>query len=168
LERVQLLFVRHQGALRAFIRGLQPSLADADDVLQETFLTISRKAETFTEGSNFLAWACRIARFKILEHHRNRARTTALSEAALEALAEASPFLEAEEAARREAALAQCLRQLSERMRALLLHRYHGRESGEVIAQRLAMTPLAVRVALSKARTALRDCLTLHLNSPAA
>ena len=46
-EEVQLLFVRHENSIRAFVRALQPSLADADDVLQETFLTVSRKASTF-------------------------------------------------------------------------------------------------------------------------
>ncbi len=46
-EEVQLLFVRHENSIRTFVRALQPSLADADDVLQETFLTVSRKASTF-------------------------------------------------------------------------------------------------------------------------
>jgi DNA-directed RNA polymerase specialized sigma24 family protein len=39
-EQVQMLFVRHEGAIRAFVRALQRSLADADDVLQETFSTV--------------------------------------------------------------------------------------------------------------------------------
>ena len=33
-EEVQLLFVRHENSIRAFIRALQPSLSDADDILQ--------------------------------------------------------------------------------------------------------------------------------------
>jgi DNA-directed RNA polymerase specialized sigma24 family protein len=52
-EQVQLLFVRNENAIRAFIRALQPSLSDADDVLQETFLTVSRKASSFEIGTNF-------------------------------------------------------------------------------------------------------------------
>ena len=55
-EEVQLLFVRHENSIRAFIRALQPSLSDADDVLQETFLTVSRKASSFEIGTNFTAW----------------------------------------------------------------------------------------------------------------
>ena len=65
-----MLFVRHEGTIRAFVRALQPSLSEADDILQETFLTVSRKAESFEPGTNFVAWACGIARLKILEHHR--------------------------------------------------------------------------------------------------
>ena len=69
-EAVQLLFVRHENSVRAFVRALQPSLPDADDVMQETFLTISRKAPTFEPGTNFVAWACAIARLKVLENFR--------------------------------------------------------------------------------------------------
>ncbi|MBH95646.1 MAG: hypothetical protein CMD87_00090 [Gammaproteobacteria bacterium] len=52
-EEVQLLFVRNENAIRAFIRALQPSLSDADDVLKETFLTVTRKASSFEIGTNF-------------------------------------------------------------------------------------------------------------------
>ena len=43
-------------------------------VLQEVFLVITRKANDFEEGTNFFAWACTIARFKLLELLRRRAR----------------------------------------------------------------------------------------------
>jgi DNA-directed RNA polymerase specialized sigma24 family protein len=46
-EEVQLLFVRNENAIRAFVRALQPSLSDADDVLQETFLTCFAKGIQF-------------------------------------------------------------------------------------------------------------------------
>ena len=75
-ERVHLLFVRHEGAIRTFVRALQPSLADADDVLQETFLTVSRKASSFEPGTNFVAWACGVARLKVLESFRRQKRAT--------------------------------------------------------------------------------------------
>jgi len=60
-EQVQMLFVRHEGAIRAFVRALQPSLPDADDELQETFLIVSRKASSFEPGTHFVAWACGMA-----------------------------------------------------------------------------------------------------------
>jgi RNA polymerase sigma-70 factor (ECF subfamily) len=90
-EAVQLLFVRHENSIRAFVRSLQPSLSDADDVMQETFLTVSRKASTFEPGTNFVAWACGIARLKVLENFRQRKRANVLSEAAIIALAEDAP-----------------------------------------------------------------------------
>ena len=69
-EEVQLLFVRNENAIRAFIRVLQPSLSEVDDVLQETFLTVSRKASSFEIGTYFTAWACWIACLKVLHLKR--------------------------------------------------------------------------------------------------
>jgi RNA polymerase sigma-70 factor (ECF subfamily) len=160
-EQVQRLFVRHQGAIRAFVRSLQPSLSDSDDILQETFLTLTRKATSFEPGSNFVAWACSIARFKILEDFRKKRRVGVLSEAALEALAADAPEEEISEL--RETALNGCLQNLGSRASDLLWRKYVGRQTSEEMAGGLGMTPLAVRVALSKARAVLRDCVALQL-----
>lgn len=47
--RVQQLFVRHQGIVKAFILSLQPGFADAEDVLQETFLVVTRRGVAESE-----------------------------------------------------------------------------------------------------------------------
>ncbi|MEO6755420.1 MAG: sigma-70 family RNA polymerase sigma factor [Chthoniobacteraceae bacterium] len=157
-----MLFVRHEGTIRAFVRALQPSLTDADDVLQETFLTVSRKAASFEPGTNFIGWACSIARLKLLEHHRQQRRATVLSEAAIIALAEDAPSENM--AQMREAALGRCLEKIAPKARDLLWRRYSRRQSSEEMAQSSGMTSTAVRVALSKARTFLRDCLSVELH----
>ena len=162
-EQVQMLFVRHEGAIRAFVRALQPSLADADDVLQETFLTVSRKASAFEPGTNFVAWACGIARLKLLENFRQRKRANVLSEAALIALAEEAPPAEA--TGLREEALSRCIEKLAPKSRDLLWRRYSGRQDSDAIAVGLGMTSTAVRVALSKARAFLRDCVSAELKN---
>lgn len=162
-EQVQLLFVRHEGVIRAFVRALQPSLADADDVMQETFLTASRKASTFEPGTNFVAWACGIARLKVLENLRQRKRATVLSEAAIIALAEDAPAPEV--TALREAALASCLEKTTPKVRDLLWRRYLSRQSSDEMAGALSMTSTAVRLALFKARSFLRDCVTSELKN---
>ena len=114
-EEVQLLFVRHENSIRAFVRALQPSLSDADDVMQETFLTVSRKASTFEPGTNFVAWAFGIARLKVLENFRLKKRTNVLTEAALIALAEDAPTPEA--LREKEDALEACLERLTPKKR---------------------------------------------------
>ena len=156
-EEVQLLFVRHENSIRAFVRALQPSLADADDVLQETFLTVSRKASTFELGTNFVAWACSIARLKVLENFRQKKRSNLLSEAAISALAADAPA--AETLTEREDALEKCLGKLAPKARDLLWRRYSRRQSSDEMAEAVGMTSIAVRVALSKARATLRDCI---------
>ncbi len=160
-EEVQLLFVRHENSVRAFVRALQPSLPDADDVMQETFLTVSRKASTFEPGTNFVAWACGIARLKVLESFRQRKRADVLSEAAISALAEDAPSSQA--LSESEDALEVCLERLTPKIRDLLWRRYSRRQSSDEMAEAAGMTSTAVRVALSKARVALRDCVKFQL-----
>lgn len=160
-EAVQLLFVRHENSIRAFVKSLQPSLSDADDVMQETFLTISRKSSTFEPDSNFLAWACGIARLKVLENFRQRKRANVLSEAAIIALTEDAP--PPESLREKEDALQGCLESLTPKVRDLLWRRYSRRQSSTEMAAAAGMTSTAVRVALTKARKALRDCINTHL-----
>lgn len=160
-EQVQMLFVRHEGAIRAFVRALQPSLADADDVLQETFLTVSRKAGAFESGTNFVGWACGIARLKVLENLRQRRRMNVLTEEAINALADAAPADEL--IASREDALSRCVEKLAPRSRELLWRRYTGRQDSDEMAAGIGMTSTAVRVALSKARAFLRECVAVEL-----
>lgn len=160
-EEVQLLFVRHENPIRAFVRALQPSLSDADDVLQETFLTVSRKASSFESGTNFVAWACGIARLKVLETFRQKKRTNVLSESAIIALAEDAPSPQS--LSEMEDALEGCLDRLTPKVRDLLWRRYSRRQSSTEMAEAAGITPNAVRVALSKARGALRDCINSQL-----
>ena len=160
-EEVQLLFVRHENSIRSFIRALQPSLSDADDVLQETFLTVTRKASSFEIGTNFTAWACGIARLKVLENFRQNKRANLLSEKAIIALTEDAPSPESFK--QREQALEKCIAKLHAKPRDLLWRRYSRRQSSDEMAEALDMTSNAVRVALSKARVVLRDCINLQL-----
>lgn len=160
-EEVQLLFVRNENAIRAFIRALQPSLSDADDVLQETFLTVSRKASSFEIGTNFTAWACGIARLKVLENFRQTKRANVLSEKAIIALTEDVPS--AESFKEREQALEKCIAKLPAKLRDLLWRRYSRRQRSDEMAEALGMTSNAVRVALSKVRLVLRDCINLQI-----
>ena len=162
MARVQQLFVRNQSIIKAFILSLQPGFSDADDVLQETFLLVTKRAANYRDGTNFVAWACAIARFKLLEARR-KATAPALTEEAIIALSEDAPddsfFQE------RLPALRECLRRLAPRARELVWHRYHGELASKEIADRLDWKEPAVRVALSKARTFLRDCVQSQLSA---
>lgn len=155
---LQQLFVKHQTAIKAFILSLQPGFGEADDILQETFLTITRKAADFDEGTQFTSWAFAIARFKLLEARRARPDADELSEATLDALAADAPgaaFFD-----RRLEALLACIDRLAPRAREIVRLRYHDERGPEEIARQLAWKPNAVNVALSRARIALRDCVS--------
>src|SRR5210317_1132212 len=65
---------RHQAALHAYIISLMPGMDGVDDVLQETNLVLWEKRRTFEPGTNFRAWACAVARFKVMGHRRKLAQ----------------------------------------------------------------------------------------------
>jgi len=67
-------FTTHEPAVRAFVRRLVPTRADADDVLQEVAIVLWEKFGEFRGGGDFKAWACGIARFKALAWLRDKGR----------------------------------------------------------------------------------------------
>lgn len=156
---VQTLFVQHQQAVLTYVLSLEPDLHDAQEIVQETFVTASRKAATFAVGTNFLAWACAIARFNTLHYQRTRSRRNSrLAEDVVELLAADG---EGDFAAFQSqvTALRQCLQELAPKARELVNLRYHAGKLPEQIAAEVGWTANSVRVALTRARNALRECV---------
>lgn len=155
---VQRLFVQHAAPLRGFIVALAPDLAMADDVFQDTFLTITAKAEAFDVHRDFLAWACGIARLKLMEAGRRVAKQgRPLSDEVIEALSASQPPFEPEEPRLRH--LAECLKRLSPQSRRLVDLCYRQGHKPAEIARRVEWTVEAVYVALSRSRAVLRQCV---------
>ncbi len=162
---VQQLFVRHQQAVLGYVLSIEPNLADAQDIVQEVFLTVSRKAATWTAGTDFLAWVCTVARYETLNFQRSRTRRVGrLDDDVVELLHAGGP---ADEAVlqRRLTALQRCMGRLAPRARELVGRRYHGGQMPEQIAPAVGWTPNAVRVALARARDFLRECLEQQLSA---
>ncbi len=150
-------FLAHIDVIRGFIRALVRDSHLADDVLQETFLTVARKAEGFTPGTNFPKWACAVARLKVLEvRRRESGRLTFLSEEAIEILAEAGPP-PAEDL--RLERVQECIDRLPPAMRKLVDLRYHEDRKPAEIARDVGWSVESVYVALSRARAALKECI---------
>lgn len=72
-EFIRLLTVA-QGPVYGYLLTLITDRSRARDLLQETNITIWKKADTFEEGTNFNAWACKIAYFHVLSFRRKMAR----------------------------------------------------------------------------------------------
>ena len=64
-----------------------------------------------------------------------------------------------------EAALEQCLGEVSEKNRAVLRLRYEEELPSHLVGERLGMTAEAVRILLMRLRAALRDCITNRLRN---
>ncbi|QDT64504.1 sigma-70 family RNA polymerase sigma factor [Calycomorphotria hydatis] len=158
--RVQQLFVHHQSQLKAFAFALCSDFVQADDLMQEAFLTVSNKAHEFDLESNFLAWSRAIVRFKLLEARR---ASGAKSVEYIEALAATCPENWADED--RLQALTKCLGALAPKAREIVTLRYKQEYSPVQIAELLSRTVNSINVALSKARTTLRLCMDQQLKT---
>ena len=162
-QQVLQLFVRHQARIKGFIVSLMGGFAAAGDVLQETFLVVQQKADSFELGSNFLAWSFQIARFQVMKAQARHNRTAErFSSETLEALAASAPLEPFDEA--KLAVLPGCLEKLAPQARRIVDLFYQNEHKPREIAAMLNWTPAAVSVALSRARTFLRSCIERQLS----
>jgi len=162
--QVQQLFVRHQQAVLGYLLSIEPNLADAQDILQEVFLTVSRKARTWTAETDFLAWVSTVARYEALHFQRTRARRAGRLDEDVIELLHATEVMDGSEWQDRVEALRRCLNRLAPRARDLIWRRYHGAQMPQEIAAGVGWTVNAVRVALTRARRMLRECMERQLN----
>ncbi len=157
-----------QDRLFAYILTLVPYRDAARDILQETNLVLWRRRKDFVPGTNFPAWASKVAFFQVLAYRRDRARDrhTFFSEELMVQLAgEAREDLPSFDA--RRGALRECLAKLPEKQRWLIDQRYHSEKSIKVIAEMMGRSIGAVTTAVYRVRNALRTCVVRTLASEA-
>lgn len=162
-QQVLQLFVRHQGRIKGFIVSLMADFVATEDVLQETFLVVQRKAGEFEAGSNFIAWAFQIARFQVMKALAQQRRAAdRFSDEVLEALVASAPVVESMNDSQL-AALPGCMKKLAPQARRVVDLFYEHEHKPQEIARILSWTPAAVSVALSRARGFLRRCIEEQL-----
>src|SRR5436190_1887663 len=74
-KRLMALMTRHQRQIFSYIYVLVPNRSDAEDLLQETSLVICEKFHEFKEGTDFVAWACQIAYWRVRYSRQKFARS---------------------------------------------------------------------------------------------
>src|SRR4051812_36861079 len=74
-KRLMALMTRHQRQIFSYIYALVPNRYDAEDLLQETSVVICEKFNEFEEGTDFVAWACQIAYWRIRYSRQKYARS---------------------------------------------------------------------------------------------
>ena len=162
-ERFTELWTEVQPVVSHFIHAIVRDSAAAKDVLQSTALTLLRKFSDYDPKRRFLPWAMTIAKFEVLAHRRDHARSlvrfdSELIEQLTESWAEFAPAI-SEEAA----ALQVCVGKLPERARNVVRLRYVEDLNSVQIAARLDREPGNVRVMLQRIREQLRDCVRRQL-----
>ena len=159
-EQFVKLFTTHEAGLRAFVRSLLYSWDDVDEVMQNTGVVLWRKFSDFDPDTNFMSWACVVARFEVLAWRRDKARDRhVFDEDLVELLAEeASEHHEVLNAERR--ALDVCLRKLPENLRKVVVAAYEPGVKLNEVASQLGKSATAFYKMLNRTRASLLDCIT--------
>jgi RNA polymerase sigma-70 factor (ECF subfamily) len=157
-------FLEHRDVVLGFVFALTRDYDVAEEVFQEVALAILQEAGKGTAVESFLAWAQGIARRRVADYYRkaNRRQTVEqvagpLADVVSQAFAENAPLLEGHQ--ERMASLLECLQRLAGRSRVIVESFYQRRQSLREIAGLLGWKEDSVKVALSRARKALADCI---------
>jgi len=161
LGAFETLYRQHSGRLFSLAVRMLGNPADAEDLLQEIFLSAHRKLESFRGESALGTWLYRLATNQILDHVRSRAARTGqmtdgLDDATL--LADASGHRLADRAIAR-VDLERAIAELPEGCRAaFVLHDVEGLEHKEV-SEVLGIAEGTSKSQVHKARLRLRGLL---------
>jgi RNA polymerase sigma-70 factor (ECF subfamily) len=175
-EQFAAAFVRCQDRVYGHIVTMLPNRHDAEDVFQQTSLILWRKWDQFNPAghgarastpeaasafsdSDFIAWACGIARNEVRNFLRLRRRErVTLSDQMMSELAdmrlEVQPALQ-----QRRGLLAECVEKLDFLAREMLHRCYAGREPLKIIAQQFRTTPNSLHLRLRRIRRELLECV---------
>ena len=158
------LVERHQGRVYRFCMKLCRDHADAEDVLQETFLALARTISDFRGDASLSTWLYAVARSFCIKKHRRLRPTTSLADAGGTdetdgpALSTDAPtpdaILEGREV---ELAVERALRSLEPEAREVLLLRDMEGCSAAEVADVLGISVAAVKSRLHRARLQLRE-----------
>lgn len=153
------LYSHNYPRLQFYLMTLLPFPDDAADVLQETSLVLWKKFDTYTTGTNFFAWACKIARLQALKYQERRGKAAlTFSEQLLDTLA-----VEAAEDRFAPASsldhLRHCLGRLSQRDQQLIQKRYEPGMSVATLAENIGRTTNSLSKSLGRIRRLLLECI---------
>lgn len=164
------LAVLHRPMLLCYARALLGGDEhQAEDVVQESFLTAHRRQEDFREGADYGRWLRGIARHKVLERRRAVAsRPVVVDSRVIEGMDEVfalfDPGTTGEEPWKERLVrrLMQCIGKLTPSLRDAVERVYREGLSQREAAAVLASSPAAVAQRLSRARELIRACVQLQ------
>lgn len=162
-KRLMALMTRHQRQIFAYIYTLVPDRHDAEDLLQETSLVVCEKFDEFVPGTDFVAWSCHIAWWRVRYSRQKFARSKVVFDDEVLAVVARTAGEMAPELDERHEALAGCLKKLSPRDRELVLTRYEPGGGVAEAAKRSGRSMDAAYKALNRLRKLLHDCVTNEL-----
>lgn len=154
------LLSEHERGLYLYVMAMTSHAADADDILQEAKVVMWRHFGDFKLGTNFGAWARKVAFYQVLAYRKRKQRdrlcfSDKFVELVAEKLEDEEGYLE-----RRYQMLASCVSKLNPEHQRIVNLRYEGGESIDVIAELVGRSSGAVYRVLSRIRKSLHECVS--------
>lgn len=156
------LWSAHSRQVYSYIYSLIPDCNDADDIFQETTITLLEKFAEFDPASSFSAWACRVAYYKSLSFLKSRPKFEFLDDKLLDAL---EPLMRqsAFESDGRFDALGHCMSLLPPDDRKMVQLRYIQELSVKEVAERMGRDRSGIYKSLSRIHDVLLNCIRQKL-----
>jgi RNA polymerase sigma-70 factor (ECF subfamily) len=154
----------HTSQVLAYIHSLVLNWSDADDLFQETCLILWQKFDDFTPGTNFLAWALRVADNKVMKFQAKESRRTTFVAGLRDALQADFAGRSSNEAEASLASLSRCMDKLPPSDQRIVKLCYIEHIPVRQLAAALDRPLKSVQNSLYRIRGWLLDCIRRELN----
>lgn len=149
---------RNETKIMGFLWSISPSSDVAEDLFQQTVLTMWQKCDQFEPGGSFSSWACGIAKRKALEFSRAQ-RKLLFDNDLVSQLADEQASEDLEVRFMRRQALTGCLSKLMENDRELVEACYRGDRTIKQVAEQIGRSKSSVYNSLARIRQSLQRCV---------
>lgn len=157
------LYLANERRLYGYVRAMIPNWTDVDDIIQETASVLWSKFDQFERGTNFSAWALKIAHNQTLHYYKVRKKNRLyFSEDTLEALAESSLSTHPNND-ERLSSLKKCLQKLQSNEQMLIELRYQPGGSTKGVSQQMGKELHVLYRLFNKIHTKLLLCIRRSL-----
>jgi RNA polymerase sigma-70 factor (ECF subfamily) len=162
-ERFAVLWAGTRQAVASYVFSIVRDRHHAEDMLNQIALVMLRRFEEDVHGPYFQKWAIGVARMHILAYRRGLAReklvfTDEVLDIVGQEFAQMSDELE-----EYRAALGECFKDLTQRMKQLLELRYYENLMPGEVATKAGVSNAAARMMIRRARILLKECIQKRL-----
>jgi RNA polymerase sigma-70 factor (ECF subfamily) len=143
-----------------------PNEVDSEDIMQETTAFMWEKFDQYTSGTNFVAWALTIAKYKILSYQRDKKRNRIQFDDQVSEMIETASEAKFthDNTAEKVAALRKCIRKLPQKHLKLIRLKYSNGLSNKMLADREGISVPTIYRYLSRIYLNLLNCINQNFN----
>lgn len=154
---------RNRTALLRYISRKVNCVADAEDILQKSLMTMWRRYDTFSNETNFMTWACTVASFESKNTYRKHQRCPVLFDDVV--FTDVSRYMSVYQSSNQYEAVQLALNQLEDKERQLIVAVHINGEDVKDIARSARKAPRTIYNNLYLARKKLAKYILHHDNS---